>query len=271
MSHRCLERGHLLLREARAERAVGVRPKLGPQDFLIGAWKVPDGSMTAHFNGKLEAPGLFSSPHCDTDSLVASWDFSREPSGTRIVDISPNAWTGRTVNLPARAMKGSLWDGTAHRWSDNPAHYAAIHFHEDDVVDCAWADDVALTIPPDWKSGVYCGRFHQGANTAHATFFVLPAKGRPGARLAVLMPTATYVCYGNDGTHVQRRRFLERTMNRFATLTRNQMFLQSHPELGASTYDMHGDGSGICYASRHRPIVGHGAGGRPCGTSAPTR
>ena len=255
VSHRCLERGHLLLREARAEREVDVRPKLGPQDFFIGAWKASDGSITAHFNGKLEAPALFSSPLCDKGSLVASWDFSREPSGTRIIDISPNAWTGHTVNLPARAMKGSRWDGTAHRWSDNPAHYGAIHFHEDDVVDCAWTDDIALTIPSDWKSGVYCGRFHQGENIAYATFFVLPARGKPGSRLAVLMPTATYVCYGNDGTHVQRRRFLERTMNRFATLTRNQMYLQVHPELGASTYDLHSDGSGACYASRHRPIV----------------
>lgn len=255
VSHRCLERGHLLLREARAERRTDVRPKLEPQDFFIGAWKAADGSITAHFNGKLEVPALFSSPLCEEGSLVATWDFSRGPSGTAVVDTSPNAWHGHTVNLPARAMKGSLWDGTAHRWSDNPAHYGAIHFHEHDVVDCGWDDDIALTIPSDWRSGVYCGRFHQGQTTAYATFYVLPPRGQPSARLAVLMPTATYACYGNDGTHVQRRRFLERTMNRFATLTRNQMYLQMHPELGASTYDLHSDGSGVCYASRHRPVL----------------
>ncbi len=255
VSHRCLERGHLIRREARAESRIDGRPVTGSQDFFIGAWKAAGGVMGAHFNGRLEAPALYSSSRCDGGSLVASWDFSRDPSGTGIVDTSPNAWHGHTVNLPARAMKGSRWDGTAHRWSDNPAHYGAIHFHEDDVVDCGWSDDLALTIPPHWHSGVYCGRFHQGGSTAYATFFVLPARGRPGSRLAVLMPTATYVAYGNDGTHVQRRRFLERTMNRFATLTRNQMFLQMHPELGASTYDLHGDGSGVCYASRHRPIM----------------
>ena len=255
VAHRCLERGHLLLREARIERTIEFQPDLGSDEFFVGASKASDGSMTAHFNGKLEAPALFSSPLCDEDSLVASWDFSLEVSGTGIVDTSANAWNGHTVNLPARAMTGSQWDGTAHRWSDNPHHYGAIHFHEDDVVDCGWDDDVALTIPDSWKSGVYCGRFHQGASTSYATFHVLPARGKPGSRLAVLMPTATYVCYGNDGTHVQRRRFLERTMNRFATLTRNQMFLQMHPELGASTYDMHSDGSGVCYASRHRPFV----------------
>ncbi len=250
-----LGRGHLLAREARAERHVDLRPDLSAQDFVMGAWKAADGSLAAHFNGKLEAPTLYASPRCDEESLIASWDFSREPSGTTVVDTSPNVWHGHTVNLPARAMKGSLWDGTAHRWSDNPAHYGAIHFHEDDVVDCGWSDDIALEIPSDWKSGVYCGRFHQGGSTAYATFYVLPPKGEPGARLAVLMSTATYVCYGNDGTHVQRRRFLERTMNRFATLTRNQMFMQMHPELGASTYDLHSDGSGVCYASRHRPLV----------------
>ena len=255
VSHRCLEPGHLLLREACAEQQIDVRPALEPDDFFIGAWKAADGSMTAHFNGKLEAPALFSSPRGEEGSLVAAWNFSRDPSGTAIVDTSPHAWHGHTVNLPTRAMKGSRWNGTAHRWADNPAHYGAIHFHEDDVVDCGWADDIALTIPTDWKSGVYCGRFRQGEKSAYATFFVLPAKGKPGSKLAVLMPTATYVCYGNDGTHVQRRRFLERTMNRFAALSKNQMYLQMHPELGASTYDLHSDGSGVCHASRHRPIV----------------
>jgi N,N-dimethylformamidase len=211
--------------------------------------------MAAHFNGKLEAPALFASPQADEGAFVAAWDFSREPSGTAIIDSSPHGWHGHTVNLPARAMKGSQWDGSAQRWSDNPAHYAAIHFHDDDVVDCGWSDDIALTIPSDWASGVYCGRFHQDGKTTYATFFVLPPKSKPAVRLAVLMPTATYVCYGNDGTHVQRRRFLERTMNRFAALTRNQMFMQMHPELGASTYDLHSDGSGVCYASRHRPLI----------------
>lgn len=255
VSHRCLERGHLLLREAGAERQLDSRPTLEPQDFFIGAWKAAEGSMTAHFNGKLEAPALFASPHWDEASLVAAWDFSLDPSGNEIINPSPSRWNGRAVNRPTRAMKGSRWDGTAHRWTDDPTHYAAIHFHEDDVVDCGWADDIVLSIPPEWQSGVYCGRFHQGDDTAYATFFVLPAKGKPGSDLAVVMPTATYVCYGNDATHVQRRRFLERSMNRFATLTRNQMYLQMHPELGASTYDMRRDGSGVCYASRHRPIL----------------
>ena len=107
-------------------------------------------------------------------------------------------------------MKGSRWDASAHCWADNPDHYGAIHFHEDDVVDCGWENDIALTIPADWPSGVYCGCVHLGGRTAYATFHVLPPRGKPGSRLAVLMSTATYVCYGNDGTHVQMRRFLER-------------------------------------------------------------
>jgi len=255
VAFRCLEQGHQLVREGRTEARTGVRPKFSARGFMIGAWKDRDGAVTAHFNGKLEAPALFSSSSGDAGSLVAAWDFSREPSETTVVDTSRHGWHGRTVNQPARAMKGSLWDGSAHRWSDNPTHYGAIHFHEDDVVDCGWSDDITLKIPLDWPSGVYCGRFQQDGAIAYATFYVLSPKDRPGARLAVLMPTATYICYGNDGTQVQRRRFLERTMNRFATLTRNQMYLQMHPELGLSTYDLHSDGSGVCYASRHRPLI----------------
>ena len=181
VSHRCLERGHLLLREAGAERQLDSRPTLEPQDFFIGAWKAPEGSMTAHFNGKLEAPALFASPHWDEASLVAAWDFSLDPCGNEIINTTPSRWNGRAVNRPTRAMKGSRWDGTVHRWTDDPTHYAAIHFHEDDVVDCGWADDIVLSIPPEWESGVYCGRFHQGDDTAYATFFVLPAKGKPGS------------------------------------------------------------------------------------------
>ena len=256
VAHRCLDRSHQLLREGRAEDRVEGRPVFGTPDLVFAAWTGADGARTAHFNGKLEAPALFSSARCDEAARVASWDFSREPSGTAVLDTSPQAWHGRIVNQPARAMKGSRWDASAHCWADNPDHYGAIHFHEDDVVDCGWENDIALTIPADWPSGVYCGCVHLGGRTAYATFHVLPPRGKPGSRLAVLMSTATYVCYGNDGTHVQMRRFLERTMNRFATLTRTQMYLQMHPELGASTYDRHSDGSGVCYASRHRPVLG---------------
>ncbi len=180
ISHRCLERGHLLLREARIERTIGFQPDLASGEFFVGASKASDGSMTAHFNGKLEGPALYSSPLCDEDSLVASWDFSRDVSGTGIVDTSAHAWNGHTVNLPARAMTGSRWDGTAHRWSDNPHHYGAIHFHEDDVVDCGWDDDIALTIPDSWKSGVYCGRFHQGAEHLLRHLPCAPGQGKAG-------------------------------------------------------------------------------------------
>src|SRR2546430_6287415 len=33
------------------------------------------------------------------------------------------------------------------------------------------------------------------------------------------------------------------------------LLLMHHPELGASTYDTHSDGSGVCHVSRLRPIV----------------
>jgi len=32
------------------------------------------------------------------------------------------------------------------------------------------------------------------------------------------------------------------------------LYLYEHPELGLSTYDLHSDGSGVCYSSRLRPI-----------------
>ena len=78
--------------------------------------------VAGHYNGKIERPALYdvalaeqsipaapdgpSAPH-----LVAAWDFSRETSSTRAVDVGPNGLHGELVNLPARGMTGSAWTG----------------------------------------------------------------------------------------------------------------------------------------------------------------
>ena len=109
-------------------------------------------SSLAHFNGKLEAPALYSSPLCDQGSLVASWDFSREPSGTEIVDTSSNGWNGHIVNFPARAMTGWNWQGVNEVFHHAPGEYGAIHFHDDDLEDCGWEKDFELAVPAGMKS-----------------------------------------------------------------------------------------------------------------------
>jgi N,N-dimethylformamidase len=41
-------------------------------------------------------------------------------------------------NLATRAVRGSRWTGAETNWRHMLRHYAAVHFHEDDLYDCGW-------------------------------------------------------------------------------------------------------------------------------------
>ncbi len=74
-----------------------------------------------------------------------------------------------------------------------------------------------------------------------------------GADVAVVFPTFTYLAYGND-----RCALLGHNPEVLAacviSLEPTDVLLSHHPEWGLSLYDTHGDGSGISFASRSRPI-----------------
>ncbi|MEE8500410.1 MAG: hypothetical protein V3S27_07525, partial [Kiloniellales bacterium] len=135
-------------RSGRAELAVGAAAATdGDCPLLIGA--LGGRPVTGHFNGKIEAPAVFgraleageiaaAGAGEAVAGLVARWDFAQGISGTRIVDTGPAALHGTLVNLPARAMTGASWDGRETCWRHAPEHYAAIHFHDDDITDCGW-------------------------------------------------------------------------------------------------------------------------------------
>ncbi len=72
------------------------------------------------------------------------------------------------------------------------------------------------------------------------------------APVAFLAPTATYIAYGNNhwlGTGPAA----EATHGSLLEFGADQPVPQSRPEFGVSTYDVHTDGSGVCYSSRLRP------------------
>jgi N,N-dimethylformamidase len=81
-------------------------------------------------------------------------------------------------------------------------------------------------------------------------FAVRPAEA-PSAKIAFLMPTASYMAYSNEQLSFAP---MEAIVGRPTVLTPDDIYLYEHPELGLSTYDYHSDGSGVCYASRLRPI-----------------
>ena len=80
------------------------------------------------------------------------------------------------------------------------------------------------------------------------------AIGRPATPSCFLLPTASYLAYANHrlGLDVPGT---EIGMGRLVEIEPHHAFLQEHPELGFSFYEVHGDGSGVFHSSRNRPIV----------------
>src|ERR1700720_3516960 len=59
-------------------------------------------------------------------------------------------------------MKGATWSGRELNWTRAPEQYGAIHFHDTDMSDCRWPVSLTLTVPADWKSGIYAARLRAG-------------------------------------------------------------------------------------------------------------
>ena len=100
--------------------------------MFIGAESAADRPARRCFNGKIEAPAIAG---------LGAWDFARRMGTMEIEDTGPNGLHGRLINLPTRAMKGAAWSDGERDWKRAPHMYAAIHFHDDDLHDCGWADD----------------------------------------------------------------------------------------------------------------------------------
>jgi len=158
-----------------------------------------------------------------------------------------------TVNLPTRAMTGRNWDGSEHNWRRAPAQYGAIHFHDDDVYDSGWDVDFALDVPERLPCGLYAVRLLAGNSEERIPFVVLPKRGAEN-KLAVLLPTASYMAYANEAMGFAMSG-AEQMTGQLTAFTPTHLYLNEHPEYGLSLYDSHSDGSGVSYSSRLRPIL----------------
>ncbi len=227
----------------------------------FAAERGPDGAAAAHLNGRIEDLLLLrGAPPAanleDPEALLASgrvaawWDFSRRMEGEAIEDRCPTALHGTLTNLPARAVKGSRWTGAEQAWRHAPRHYAAIHFHEDDLEDCRWSTDFAVEIAQDMPSGVYGVRLRHGEHRDLVPFFVPTPKGVRRAPICYLASTFTYQVYAN----YRRVEFPEGQLARRRAWGAYPHCGNLDNDYGLSTYNAHPDGSGIHLSSRLRPI-----------------
>ncbi len=223
---------------------------------------------TDTFNGRLEAPVLRARTLTAADladdadpagdpACRAAWDFAREMHTQRVIDTGPHGHHGTLVNTPTRAVCGSRWTGEEHCFRHAPAHYAAIHFHDDDLDDCRWPATHAVTLPDDLRSDAYALLLQAGDAAENIPFFVVPPAGRPTAKIAVLVSTYTYTVYGNHA----RPEWLNDAAWRDALVAQNQAWGAypfnpgAHRDYGLSTYNVHSDGSGIGLVSWRRPML----------------
>jgi N,N-dimethylformamidase len=204
-------------------------------------------SIGRGYTGKLEAPAIHAG-----GKVVAAWDFAQAMETESITDTGPQHAHGKLHNLPTRAVTGSLWDGSVHDWRIDPHHYAAIHFHADDVGDCQWPESLVLDVPKDWPSGVYALHLETADGAKDNICFAVRAR-HPGkaARIALLLPTFTYQIYGNFA-RPERATEIARQAPVWGALAHAP---SSHPEYGWSTYNNHPDGAGIAMASMRRPMI----------------
>ncbi len=141
--------------------------------------------------------------------------------------------------------------------TDLPRYDVAIVrlIHGDDLEDAAWRTDFTLEVPPNLRSGIYAARLRGADREDHIPFFVRPGEGAQPARAALLVPTLTYLAYANE--RMDYSPSLAALMAGPRPLNRDprDLYLVDHPELSASLYDHHRDGSGFIYASRLRPMT----------------
>lgn len=239
--------------------------------FTIAGASDRQGRSRWSFNGKLEEPRLLDRaldgselPElCQGDGwhrwkadTVGAWDFSQAMSSPHIIDLSGNENTGAVVNMPTRAMTGRDWSGEVTHWPSRPEEYGAIHFHDDDLADAEWSPTFTFGVPNHLESGPYAAHIRNESEEDFIPFWVSPTLGRERADVAFLASTLTDIAYGNSHEAVKSPS-LAKT---FAGFDDIRPFLSRDDyamlELGLlSQYDLHSDGSGVCYASRRRPLL----------------
>jgi N,N-dimethylformamidase len=257
--------GHLEAAVVAEERIKGKLALDGTCDLLFAA--LGGKPVAGHFNGKLEHPRIYARALSDAEitaalagqevpGLVAHWNFSWQVMGADVMDVGPHGLVGRLVNCPSRAMTGSTWTGREMCWRHAPDQYAAIHFHDTDLADCRWQTDFTFKVPEGLRPGLYCARLKSGAHEERIPFVVCPPKGKRTADICVLISTFTYIVYGNHarptwGDPKWRKAWLARTA-KWGGYPNNP---GEHRDFGLSTYNFHSDGSGVAYASLHRPML----------------
>ena len=252
---------------------VAIAPQPCARSVIFAGYHALSGAhdcVNGLYNGKIDRAGLQGRALTPTeldalcaggepppDGRLARWDtsvgYTATGIGDQLLDTGPHGWHGLGYNRPVRAMTGYNWRGRDDCFRLAPEQYGGIYFNDDAIIDCRWRASLEWTVPSDLQSGVYALRLRAGNVEDHLTFFVRPAT--PTAKVAMLMPTASYLAYANE-RFVLDSPGVEIVTGHPLVLHDCDYLLGAHPEWGRSSYDHHRDGAGVCYSSYRRPIMG---------------
>ncbi|UYW32626.1 LamG domain-containing protein [Methylorubrum extorquens] len=256
--------------------------RLAPEDPLAASSKPAGVIFAGKYNGKIDSPricnralsraeiemmkagaqpGLTERRNAGptgklSECIVAAWNFSVGIDTLTAKDEGPYRFDATLVNCPNRAMTGYNWSGQNFDWKHAPQEYGAISFHDDDVDDARWTSDFAWVLPETGvKSRFYAAKLTTPeGDEEFIPFWVVPRIGQETAKIAVMVPTISYMAYANE--HVAcNAGGAELFVYRVPIMQQQNMFLSEHREYGGSIYDTHTDGTGISISSRLRPIL----------------
>jgi len=219
---------------------------------LVLAAAAAQGSQVelAHFTGKIEAPALTARGSADSDQVTVSWRLG--PARGAVIEDDSGQQAGlRLLNTPMTAVTGHCWNGAVLDYRQDPAQYAALAFHADDLTDAGWRTTATIALPATLASGVYAAKLTTAGGDRYVPFFVAPAIGAERNRIAVLLPTFTYLAYANE--HV--REGVPEYEDIQTWPSRQDLEISAHRDFGLSLYDRHDDGTGVCYSSVLRPVL----------------
>lgn len=237
-------------------------------------WHALRGHFLAQaYCGKIDRPGVYARVLREDelealragdappdDGRVCYWDttagYTDDGIGDTVVDVGPHALHAEGVNRPNRAQTGWNWNGRNDCFRLAPEEYGGVDFHADAVIECAWEVTRSLTVPEDLPSGVYAMRLRAGPGRGLAeeyVVFFVRAK-TPKAKVAMLVPTASYLAYANDHLSFDAQ-IVQSMTGQPPIVTDIDVEMYQNAEFGLSTYDSYLDGQGVNLSSYHRPIV----------------
>ena len=227
-----------------------------------------------HFNGKIGHLRLFDRPFDDamlnrvsdergqgqTRGVTGAWHFGTAVDSDRVVDLGPHGLEGRAFNAPMRGVTGPNWSNRHMHFVAAPDEYDAIYFNEDDLEDAGWEADFERRVPADLPSAIYAIHLTTDDAEDYVPLFVTPRLGQASSSVAFLAPVYSYLAYANEHYMANPKRQqlfgfdIEKALAGATEYERAIFDFVRETPLN-SLYDAHADGSGVCYASRNRPLA----------------